>query len=60
MIGKQQKKEITRKAELLEELRLASFDKVAVFENASSIKEVENYMRQNRQYQHSVIVVSHR
>jgi hypothetical protein len=60
MIGKSKQREITRKSELLEELRRAEFDKVRVFEEITSAQAIENYIRQNRQWHHSVIVVSHR
>ena len=60
MIGKSKPREITRKSELLEELRKAEFDRVRVFDEVTSAQEVENYIRQSRQWHHSVIVVSHR
>jgi hypothetical protein len=60
MIGKAKNKEITQKRELIEELRAAVFDKIKVFDNAASASDVENYIRQNRQLQHSIVVVSHR
>ena len=60
MIGKSRSREITRKSELMEELRRAEFDRVKVFEQISSAQEVENYIRQNRQWHHSIIIVSHR
>jgi hypothetical protein len=60
MIGKSKRREITRKSELVEELRQADFDKVQVFEEVTSAQQIETYIRQNRQWHHSIIVVSHR
>lgn len=60
MIGKTKQREITRKSELVEELRTATLDKIRVFENAASAADAEKYIRQNRQLIHSIIVVSHR
>jgi hypothetical protein len=60
MIGKQKKPEITRMSQLQEELRNASFDKLKVFEKVSSAQEIDNYIRQNRQLVHDVIIVSSR
>jgi hypothetical protein len=60
MIGQSKQREITRKSELVEELRKADFDKVQVFEEVSSAQAVENYIRQNRQWHHSIVVISHR
>jgi hypothetical protein len=58
MIGKQRKPEITRMSQLQEELRNTSFDKLKVLENVTSAQEIDNYLRQNRQLTHDVIVVS--
>jgi hypothetical protein len=58
MIGK--KRAITTKSELLTELSNASFDKVVVFEEATSAEEAEKYIKQNQRWHHSVIVISHR
>ena len=60
MIGKQRRPEITRMSQLQEELRNASFDKLKVFERVTSTQEIDNYLRQNRQMSHDVIIVSHR
>ena len=60
MIGKSKQREITRKSELVEELRKADFDKIQVFEEVASAQGIENYIRQHRQWHHSIIVVSHR
>jgi hypothetical protein len=57
MIGK--KRDITRMTELLESLRNAKHDKLKVLEGATA-QEVQDYLRQNGQFSHDVIVVSHR
>jgi hypothetical protein len=57
MIGK--RKEITRMTELIESLRNAKHDKLKVLEK-STAQEVQDYLRQNSQYSHDVIVVSSR
>jgi hypothetical protein len=56
VIGK--RKEITR-TELLESLRNAKYDKLKLLEKTKA-QEVQDYMRQNGQFTHDVIVVSHR
>ena len=58
MIGRQKKPEITRMSQLQEELRNASFDKLKIFEKITSAQEIDNYIRQNRQWSHDVIIVS--
>ena len=60
MIGKQRKPEITRMSQLQDELRNASFDKLKVFERVASTREIDSYIRQNRQLIHDVIILSHR
>ena len=60
MIGKQKKPEITRMSQLQEELRNGSFVKLKVFEGITSAQEIDNYLRQNRQLTHDVIILSHR
>jgi hypothetical protein len=60
MIGKQKKPEITLMSQLQEELRNTTFDKLKVFEGVTSAQEVDNYLRQNRQLTHDVIILSHR
>jgi hypothetical protein len=60
MIGRQRKPEITRMSQLQEELRSASFDKLKIFESVSSGQAIDNYIRQNRQLVHDVIIVSSR
>jgi hypothetical protein len=58
MIGKQKKPEITRMSQLQEELRNTTFGKLEVFEGITSAQEVDNYLRQNRQLTHDVIIIS--
>ena len=58
MIGKQKKSEITRLSQLQEELRNTTFGKLKVFEGITSAQEVDNYLRQNRQLTHDVIIIS--
>jgi ADP-glucose pyrophosphorylase len=60
MIGKQRKREITSKRDLLSELQNSTFDKVAVFEQVQSAQEAESYIRQNRNWHHSIVVISHK
>jgi hypothetical protein len=57
MIGK--RPEITRMADLIEALRSAKHDKLKILEQATA-REVEAYLRQNSQFSHDIIVVSHR
>lgn len=59
MIGTRANKNLTKR-EIINEIQSAQFDKSAVFDNVTSVKEVEDYMRLNRQLTHSIIVVSHR
>lgn len=59
MIGVRAQKPLTKR-EIVNEIQSAKFDKATVFENVTSAKEVEDYMRLNRQLTHSIIVVSHR
>jgi len=58
MIGKQKKPEITRMSQLQEELRNTTSDKLKVFEAITSLQDIDNYIRQNRQMSHDVIIVS--
>jgi hypothetical protein len=58
MIGKQRKPEITRMSQLQEELRSTSFFKLKVFEGVTSDQEIDNYLRQNRQLTHDIIILS--
>ena len=60
MIGKQKKPEITRMSQLQDELRNATFDKLKVFERVTSTREIDYYLRQNRQMTHDIIILSHR
>jgi hypothetical protein len=45
-------------SQLQEELRNASCDKLKIFENVSSGQAIDSYIRQNRQLDHDVIIVS--
>ena len=58
MIGKQKKPEITRMSQLQEELRNTKCDKLKVFEGVTSAQDIDNYLRQNRQMSHDVIILS--
>ena len=58
MIGEKGSLRSLRMSQLQEELRNASFDKLKIFENVSSVQAIDSYIRQNRQLVHDVIIVS--
>ncbi len=59
MIGNSKVKKITKR-ELIEELRYGAINKLAIFEDVSSAQEAEQYIQQNNQFNHTIVVISQR